>query len=782
MKTHPQDWAPPKSGVEPAKDPPGGRPPGSRGRNGLVCWLLHSALALYGAAESAELRLERVVLGAAWSPAEWRLPGAPVSANPFDPDVIRIDAEFVAPSGRVRRVPAFWHQEFRRELKYGREVLEPVGDPHWRLRFMPEEAGLHKVRVAVAPDGLSTSCEFTVDPASASASRGWITTRAGSPFLHTTTGAALPLIGANFCWSAERRTYDYDDWFAALQAAGGNFARLWLAPWSMALEQKPGTLNRYDLAEAWYLDHVFTRAAETGIHLLLALDYHGMLFTDDPSWGGSNNSWRLHSPYARERGGPCATPGDFFTDANARRIYQKRLRYLLARYGHHRHLIAWQFFNEIDNAYAPRSNVVAEDVVAWHREMARWMRAHDAYGHLISTSLTGGSDRPEYWTLPEMDFSVFHSYADADPARRVAALSLDMASRYGKPVMIGEFGTGFRGWERENDPHLRGFRQGLWGGVLGGSMGTSMSWWWEDLHREGLYPLYRIVADVMGAAGWNSGHWRPLPGDPRSTPPSDLGPARAGGSPFAVDVALNRLRLNRVPGRAAIACPLSAARAAERLPSYLHGTRRPDLPRKVSLAVRLASSARLLVHVDSVAADADLVVRVDGAEVWRETLRDRDGKAVLNREIDREFSIPVPAGLREVEVSHEGADWVALKRLRLEGVVPSEFAGGWDFQGECVGLASEGAAVVYLRSPHVAWPAGARLAEPPRVEGAAVSLADWSGSARVTWIDPRTGSRLAVESHTATDTGLRLAAPAFTEDLLVLVKRPDVVGDGRTEP
>jgi autotransporter-associated beta strand protein len=86
-----------------------------------------------------------------------------------------------------------------------------------------------------------------------------------------------------------------------------------------------------------------------------------------------------------------------------------------------------------------------------------------------TTSLTGGSERPEIWTVPSMDFTMFHSYNQAQPAPGLAQVAHSFVSRYGKPVMIGEFGTDWRGWYAQNDPFLRGWRQGIWGGALGGA-------------------------------------------------------------------------------------------------------------------------------------------------------------------------------------------------------------------------------------------------------------------------------------------------------------------------
>ncbi len=710
-----------------------------------------------------------------WQRAEWRLDGAPEAENNFDPDQIRIDATFVAPSGRVMIVPAFWYQDYTRALVDGKQVLTPAGPPQWRVRFTPSEPGAHQHTLTTTrpgqPSAVTGAATFAVAGAAPAGQHGWSRVAADRRSLETSDGRLLRLIGANVCWGGDRGTYSYDDWLPAMRDAGENFARLWFAPWSMGLEHTPGTLGRYDLAAAWHADHVLQLAGQCGIHVVIAMDHHGMFMANDPAWGGSNNFWTRSSPYAVENGGPCASPNEFFTRDEARALYKKRLRYLIGRYGYSPHLLSWQFFNEIDNSYLPRSALVGADVVAWHVEMARWLRAHDPYRHLISTSLTGAADRPEYWTLPEMDFAVYHSYGEADPARYVARLSADLARRYDKPVMVGEIGTYHINWAIAGDPYLRGFRQGLWGGTLGGSVGTSMSWWWEDLHDDRVYPLYTVVRDVMARAGWSEGGWAPAAFVERGPAPLALGEPADDAQPFTAQIPLNQLRLNPVSGEAALADPLAAARAAERLSSYLHGSRQPQLQQHARMTAWFAERARLVFRVNSVAADTNLLVRIDSVETFRVALVDRDGLATLNDEINQEYAVDLPAGRHVVEITHTGADWVNLKSLRLERMLPAPFAGGWTFATEAIGLRrGDTSAVVYVRSPHVAWPAGASRYNPPVVRDAVVTLAGWhGGAAAVMWIDPATGREIIATRAEPGDGNLTLAVPEFSDDLVAVI-------------
>src|SRR6185503_2958117 len=115
------------------------------------------------------------------------------------------------------------------------------------------------------------------------------------------------------------------------------------------------------------------------------------MFATEPDAGGGTKYWP-QNPYNVTNGGPCNVANDFFTNPTAQWLYQKRLRYLIARYGYSQNLLAWELINEIDNNY---SFLNSTDVAAWHGVMGGWLHTNDVFGHLVTTSLTGQSDRPE---------------------------------------------------------------------------------------------------------------------------------------------------------------------------------------------------------------------------------------------------------------------------------------------------------------------------------------------------------------------------------------------------
>jgi hypothetical protein len=440
-----------------------------------------------------------------WRRLEFQVTNVPPAGNPFDPDSLRLDATFTLPSGRTMAVPGFWYQGYQRSVSGGNEVDTPVGTAGWRLRFTPPEVGAYSLALSVQTNGqpLATlTTNFIVAAGSVPARFGNVSVATNHQYFQTGDGRALPLTGLNLAWPSGLGTYNYDTWFGSMQGSGGNSARLWMCPWSFGLEDHLNTLTNYSLAPAWQLDYVLQLAEQKGIYVQLALVYHGMFVSQPDYWGG-NNYWPKN-PYCITNGGPCVNPNAFFTNAVAKTLFQKRLRYLVGRFGYSPNLLAWEFFNEIDNDY---SFLNPTAVAAWHGLMGDWLHTNDASGHLITTSLVYASAHPEIWNLPEIDFCSEHAYTMSASPFSIGADAQSFLKTYKKPIMIGEFGTDWQGWNHSADPYLRGFRQGIWAGALGGSTGTAMAWWWQDIASENDYPLYSALTTVLSRTGWGAGSW-----------------------------------------------------------------------------------------------------------------------------------------------------------------------------------------------------------------------------------------------------------------------------------
>jgi Cellulase (glycosyl hydrolase family 5) len=745
-------------------------------RRAIVGFLL--AVAVNIAPTQAQVRPSLIGTATNGTPCEFRVSGVPNSPAPFDPDAIRVDAQFSGPDGGRTMVPAFWFQEYTRAVLDGTEVLTARGSPEWRVRFLPGAAGSYAITVLWATNGHSGSpsqpVAFTVGAGASPIAGVARVSASGTDFVNG-DGTPLALIGANICWPGSRGTYDYDDWLPALATNHGNYARIWMAPWEFGIETAPGTLVNYRLDRAWKLDRIFKQAESLGIRLMLCLDYHGMFATQpDPTWGGGDN-WKVN-PYNAANGGPCANPNAFFTNTIARATYQKRLRHLVARYAASPALFSWEFLNEIDNVYY---TLQPADVAAWHAANGAWLKAQDPWRHLVTTSTTGGSDRPELWKLPEIDFVQYHSYNEPSPAEKIASVTRALQGEYGKPVVIGEFGVDFRGWMRSADPFLRGFRQGLWGGVLGGSTGTSMSWWWENLHSEKVYPLHGVVHDILARTRWRKDAYVPVSFVTSGPPPSTVGDQTNGGAPFNVTLIPSTQWGGKPTGHLAVPDADAADFAVQALNCFLQGTAHPNLRTPLVLNAWFAVGARVVPHVNSVSFGAKLGVLIDGRIILSKELPDRDG---LTNPTVNEYNIDVPVdvspGLHTIELRNLGSDWLYLDYVRLEQVAHSTYSDGWQASPSAIGLKGPRDALVYVVAPRMEYPSQATNSDPAVVHGGLLKMTNWpSGSFAAQWYSPTNAAVLGETRGIATNGALALPIPNFIGDAAgVVFPVPSVSG------
>lgn len=475
------------------------------------CWCL--LLALVEAQAVSAVSLESLSAEhRVWRMSEFALTGVPEGGNPYDPDAIAVDVTFTGPSGKTAVLPAFRYQGYTRAFEADTEKLSVLGEPEWRVRFTPLEAGTHRYRLEVRQNGVAVeNAEGALDVADKPPdAHGFVRVEpAAKRFFVLDDATPLPLIGECLCWHGKSGTYDYDAWLGKFAASGMNWGRLWMWDAAFGIEFLANERLNYNQERAWRLDYVLDAAAQRGIYLMLCLDYHGIFQVEKDMWGG--NDWWPRHPYNAAQGGPCATQRDFFTSAEAKALYRKRLRYLIGRYGAQPALMAWEFFNEIN---IPMRYLRLPEVVAWHGEMGDWLHAQDPYRHLVSTSLASHAEVSSLWKLEAIDFTQYHLYYDGgsykeDLVSSISGLAARFQETYRKPFVIGEFGISFRGPDIEEDPYRRGLRQGLWAALLSGSAGTAMPWWWESFHAADAYPTWDSLAKFIEGTGFGAAPWRP---------------------------------------------------------------------------------------------------------------------------------------------------------------------------------------------------------------------------------------------------------------------------------
>ena len=165
--------------------------------------------------------------------------------NPFNPDEVEVSALIETPKGETIEVPAFYYQEFKCELIEGRETLTPMGEPYWKIRFTPMEVGTYKLHVVLRTTDHTITSEKLTFGVYESDRGGFIrVSEVDKRYFKVENGESLFFIGHNVCWFGKRGTFDYNEWFSAMNKSGENITRIWMAPWAFGIEWKK--LGYYD--------------------------------------------------------------------------------------------------------------------------------------------------------------------------------------------------------------------------------------------------------------------------------------------------------------------------------------------------------------------------------------------------------------------------------------------------------------------------------------------------------------------------------------------------------
>ncbi len=363
-----------------------------------------------------------------------------------------------------------------RELQGYCSGISPDGHYRYALHFTPELAGTWHYSVAMPaprrtlwlPRG-----RFTVT--AASDGPGFVRRDQSDPRYFARDGALFYPLGHNLGWAG-----DYRPWLDAIAAAGGNLVRVWLCPWNHPLGAN-NKLHVIDFAAARRVDDLLDAAGQRGLTVQLVLQYHGL----------TGGDW-ARNPLNRANGGPAVLPEDVWRDGHARRVMQRLHSYIVARWGHHPALFAWELVNEVDLGH----RYADADLIDWHRAMLAHLQQVDIHDHLVTTSCARIDALPQLWELGGIDFIQAHAYR-AQPGRalRTAVATL---SRYHKPLFFGELGRDYRPAGDQLDPTGRHLRQALWLNWLLPTAGAPLPWWWDThLEPNDLLRHHRVFADFI---------------------------------------------------------------------------------------------------------------------------------------------------------------------------------------------------------------------------------------------------------------------------------------------
>ena len=463
-------------------------------------------------------------------------------------------------------------------------------------------------------------------------------------FIHD-AGTAYTPIGFNIAWQNKGEP-SYATTLKQMADNGANWTRIWACHWDGKNPWWPEPkMLRHDRDVLWQpaLDRwteIFAAAERNTVGVQFVLFHHGQVTTE------VNPNWKDH-PWNVANGGWLKTPVEFFTDAEAIRRSKAWLREAVARFGHNTSLMAWELFNEVEWVDAARKAKRWDLVTKWHAEMARYLRSIDAYAHLITTSSV--IDQKALWT--EMDIIEPHTY----PTNIGVAVSAMDFSTFRKPGMFGEFGPA----DGSGAKARIDIQDGIYAGLLSNHAGAGQYWYWENVQKQQLYPVFKRARNIIDASRW----WFHPDAEPvalkvtaQSKTPGDLDctPAIGWGQSeimdFDVPDAIN-------------------AGALGKCSSYLQGqANRKMQPTPITYRFNSGVAGNVTIAFDQISkSGAAVKVTLDGNVVLSKSWK----AGPTDLKLDERVSIPISAGEHILQLENTGADWAHIKQVVLPGVSPA---------------------------------------------------------------------------------------------------------------
>ena len=414
--------------------------------------------------------------------------------NPFDPDQIRVEADFRMPDGKKVTVPGFFYQEYY--LNAGNKI-EKVGEPVWKVRFTPVFAGKYSFYVKASNRGheiQTTPAEF--ECISFDTNHGFIKVSKSNPlYFDFSDGTSFFGIGM------DRIQADEGGCYQRFSASGGNFNRLFLTNGKVDIQElnpdpeRPDRgLGKINLENSWNLDKLLELGENLGI-------YHMLTLTNQYNF---NRQWEIHT-YNRANGGILDSKNEYFTNEEAMQYFERYLRYLVARWGYSTAVFSWDLWNEYS-----AMGIDADTAIPWHLRMTHYIDSLDVFDHIIHTNDGAFNGYDEMHALKEMEIVSTNTYANKDISYLASIWTRRMIESFNKPYVLTEYGMGHNpppGAYGAMDPERRMVHNGLWSPFMNGSAATGMPWEANWLDHPIFYAFIQAVHKVVDDIPFSKRSW-----------------------------------------------------------------------------------------------------------------------------------------------------------------------------------------------------------------------------------------------------------------------------------
>jgi hypothetical protein len=560
------------------------------------------------------------------------------TGNPFDYTQNDVQVAIRPPKGEESVFPAFYD-----------------GGNNWRVRYTPSVKGVHRV-------GQITRNKIPIKPLEMATSTFNVQGKAVSGFVRMAGGLQTGLVqdnntvyyplGMNLGWAKD--TADILRYLDNYGTHGLNWSRIWMCHWdgkNLDWGQKQGDMS-LEVAKKW--DSILASAEKNGVYFQMVLQHHGPYASrTDSNW--NENPWNLVNA---KNGGFLAKPEDFFTNTKAIALTKLKYCYIIARYGYAPHILAWELFNEVEWVDAiAKTGVVAK----WHADMAAFLREHDPYKHLITTS--SSRNIPNLYNA--CDYEQPHTY----PADGIAAVRLLHNELRPRPGFIGEIGPQ-GSLQSENGSFLQSV---VWSSLMTPSIGAAQYWTWDVVDAKKLYPPLAAAAQFakeVNFGAWTNANCSRLVVTTKESGEASSGPGK--GWDTATQTAFTVTPEGEISG-------------IEKMPSFLQGTAHREMFPRADFTVTMPSTGLFRVRISqSAKAGAHVKISVNGTVALEKDFV----PASTDTRQDTWLEVPLSAGKQKIRLENTGSDWVVVSRIAFTPFGPTRAA-------LCKAAANKNEAILY---------------------------------------------------------------------------------------
>ncbi len=689
-----------------------------------------------------------------YSKIEARADYDPGDINPYNYDKIVCQAVVTSPDNRTYMLDGFYSTDF--DYSFDTNVYTQKKGS-FKVRLAPWKLGKWSYFLRITRDGkevYKTTLKKILVVADKK-QKGFLRVSKTDPlFLEFDNKDSFFGIGMNLAWPKDRGLLDYRDWFKKLHDNGGNLTRIWMAPWSLGIETELGNYGPRQ-KQAFMLDKIVDMAADEGLYIMLTLVPHGEYSTKvNPEWD--------KNPYSIKNDGLLDKPEEFFTNPAAKKAFKNRLRYILARWGYSGNIMAWELFNEVDLT----DNYQSDPVSDWHSEMFDYLKAHDTYRHLLTTSFSNPNNDPAIWNLSQIDIIQTHIYGLRDEASQIYEACKQKIDSYAKPHIVAEYGISSGNDFIADKVDITGIHMhnAMWAGAFTMSMGAPLQWyWWDYTDRYNLYPLFKPLREFTKDIQWAKESFIDLQDkDVFYKKPQEN--ARGGDVTIYPVDNWEKAQKDEFGIK-----PDGTVTNKNYFNAFLFGKGKPEFRTAPIISLRNELPVRMVIKLSKVSSDNELKVSINNTQVMSVSIcaKDFDAKKYMEQykiyqaDTNKEYSVDIPQGDNDITLENTGADWIKMESIRFENFLSPDVAPIF-----VSGVQGKKSAYLWLKNKNY----GYKNPDPPAIPETTMSITGFTpGRYVIEFYDTYEGVTTTRKDYIVDEDTIKLDLPEISKDVAVRI-------------